>query len=282
MNRSTIAVRRWASVHALVLVLVIAVQRTGPVAFAATFDGHSGLNTNWSTPTNWIGNVIPTSGSPNLEVILGTSATTTHLISNQDLAAPFELQRLKLPNGSTNAPRTVNGSPLAFSNLGDAPSIVSDDFLFHELTINNDVVLNAELTISPPGITPSISQYSLNVAISGVGGLRQTRGGRVFLGGMTANTYAGLTVVDDGVLHLNKPASVVAIPGDVVINTGGSTRSLRGSVRVGNDNQIAVGAGASRPPQTVSTTKVLACSNSASPSGSSAKIQPVSTCSIAP
>jgi autotransporter-associated beta strand protein len=249
MRRSTMAIKRWGQAlarlsygGAIFSALCLASSGVGTTAIAATFDGHSGLNTNWSTPTNWVGDVVPTSGSPNLEVILGSSATTTLLTSNQDLATPFVLQRLTLPFGSTAAPRIVNGLPLAFSNLGGAPSINSLDFLSQVLTVNNDLVLNADLTVSPPGLNPSISEYSLNGAISGMGGLRQTGGGRVFLGGTTANTYAGLTTVDDGVLYLNKPASVIAIPGDVVINSGGSTRSLRGSVVVGNDNQIAAGA----------------------------------------
>lgn len=219
------------------LVGALSILFAGSAAHAAIFDGHGQQNGNWSTPANWVGDVVPTSGSPNLEVILGSSATTPLVTSNQDLATPFVLQRLTLPFGSTS--RIVDGLPLAFSNLGGAPLITSEPFLSQVLTVNNDLVLNADLTVAPPGSIPSVSDYTLNGVISGIGGVLQTRGGRVFLGGTSANTYAGLTTVDDGVLYLNKPASVIAIPGDVVINTGGSTRSLRGSVIVGNDDQIA-------------------------------------------
>jgi autotransporter-associated beta strand protein len=242
MNRSQIAVRRWASVHVFVLALCIVVQWTGPVAFAATFDGHSGINPNWSTPTNWVGNVVPVSGNPNLEVRLASTGTPA-FTSIQDLGAPFELQMLSINDNGAFTNHTVNGAPLAFSNLGAAPSIRPAGFFSPNLTVNSDMVLNADVTVTPNvGIGTTIPQYSLNGAISGIGSLRQTGGGDVHLGGMSANSYAGVTIMDNGVLTLNKPASVVAVPGDLVINTGGSTRDRRGTVIVANDDQIAVDA----------------------------------------
>ncbi|RIK75176.1 MAG: hypothetical protein DCC67_15605 [Planctomycetota bacterium] len=215
---------------------------SGSALLAATFHGASGVDTNWSTGANWAEGAPPTSGSPNLQVILGSNGSGNVLSSNQDLAAPFELQQLSIGPFGTYTPHAVNGSPLAFSNLGAAPSITSLDFLSPPLTLNNDLIFNADVDVAPPGTIPTIIQYSLNGAISGAGGLRLMRGGYLYLGGTAANTYAGLTTAADGVLYLNKPASVIAVPGDLAIYTGGSTRSVRGSAVVMNDNQIAADA----------------------------------------
>jgi autotransporter-associated beta strand protein len=243
-NNTTITCASHRSIRAFrPRLIALALFITGHVAIpptrAATFHGQSGVDRNWSTPTNWTGNVLPTSGSPNLEVILSAGGISP-FTSNQDLESPFVLQHLTVGYGVP--PQVLNGSPLAFSNLGQAPSIRSNDHLGPPLTVNNDIILNADLTVSPPGAIPSVYQYFLNGAISGAGGLRQDRGGQVFLGGTAANSYAGSTILNDGELYLNKPDSIVAIPGDLVINSGGSMRSLRGSVIVESDAQIAADA----------------------------------------
>jgi autotransporter-associated beta strand protein len=214
-----------------------------PAATADKFalDGHGGVNGLWSTPSNWAGNVAPSSGSPNLEIVLGSNASRSLLISNQDLSLPFVLQRLSIgPIGSGTA-HQVNGLPLAFSNLGAAPSIKSGDIFSPNLTINSDIVLNADVTVSPPGFS-SVPDYSLNGAISGAGGLRLDAGGNLNLGGTNPNTYAGTTVLDNGQIYLNKPASMLAIPGDLVINTENNPHFRRGTVFILNDNQIAANA----------------------------------------
>jgi len=250
MRRLKTAVRRWTPVrsraahsHSIIFALCLAAQLASPAAYAATFDGHSGLNTNWSTPTNWVGNVVPVSGSPNLQVHLGSSGNNNLVSSNQDLAAPFVLQQLSIGSVGTFTPHTVTGSPLAFSNLGAAPSIFNNDFVGPALTINSDIDLNADVSVSPSrsqsGGSPTT--FSLNGAISGVGGLRQTGNGDLYLGGTAANTYAGLTTTR-GILRLTKAPSVIAVPGDLEIYGSSSTRDARGEVIVLNDNQIAADA----------------------------------------
>lgn len=241
MKRLTIVVKRLAPVHAFVLALCLAVQWAGPVAFAATFDGHSVLNGNWSTATNWVGNVVPVSGSPNLEVRLASTGTPT-FTSVQDLGSPFELQQLSTDSGGAFTHHTINGAPLAFSNLGAAPSIRNvDNISSPDLTINADMVLNTDLSVRTTEGFGSWSTFSLNGAISGAGGLVTPGGGDVRLGGTTPNTYAGITNATAGVLYLQKPPSVTAIPGNLLINlVNGSTRS--GQVHILNDNQIAAHA----------------------------------------
>jgi autotransporter-associated beta strand protein len=215
------------------------------VAHSATFDGHSGLNGNWSTPTNWVGNVAPTSGSPNLEVRLDSTVSST-ATSNQDLGSPFVLQDLKFGSPVYFLDQhTINGSPIAFSNLGAPPTIQAlDGFVSPDLVMNVDMIFNTDVTLSIEGGGDAASRWYFNGAISGAGGLKTSPpglgGGLLYLGGASANTYAGLTTINYGWAYLNKPASVIAIPGDLVLNRTSGTRDRSGRVYILNDDQIAV------------------------------------------
>jgi autotransporter-associated beta strand protein len=70
----------------------------------------------------------------------------------------------------------------------------------------------ANLTVTAP-----ISNGAATAA-----GILKTGVGTLTLGGGEANTYSGLTTVDQGTLRLNKTAGVTAIAGDLLINTGGA------------------------------------------------------------
>ena len=223
---------------------------TGTLSHAAVFDGHGQPNGNWSTPTNWVGDVAPVSGSPNLEISLVRS--TKAAITNQDIRDPLELQRLSItgpPEGQVSQ-MTINGAPLAFGNLGAPPTIRTMDTGL-SLTVNNDLILNDDLTTSSwDGITQGSARLYLNGGISGSGGLTtgpHSRGeekfwGQLYLGGTTPNTYAGLTTINEGWLYLNKPDSVIAVPGDLILNrpeSVGTRNIVYGRAILLNDNQIA-------------------------------------------
>jgi len=77
------------------------------------------------------------------------------------------------------------------------------------------------LTISGP-----ITQTAGNFGFTKSTGLA-----KLTIGGTTANTYAGLTRVNDGAVELNKPAGVTAVGGDLSV--------FGGSVKLLADNQIA-------------------------------------------
>lgn len=212
-------------------------------ADAAILDWHGDVDAKWSTATNWEGNVPPVSGSPNLEVRLKSPGTSS-FTSNQDLGSPFELQQLSVDTSSSpSTHHTIDGSPLAFSNLGSAPIIRNsgDPVLAMDLTINADMTLNADLTVQAAQSGTGTTIY-LNGTLSGAGGLVTAGGGNVRIGGTMSNAYAGLTNSTAGEIYLEKPSSVTAIPGDLVIHRVEDAFLRSGRVYVMNDEQIAASA----------------------------------------
>jgi len=86
---------------------------------------------------------------------------------------------------------------------------------------------NATLDVSVPlNVSGAISQ-----SLPGSGFVKSGGAGKLTLGGTAANTYTGLTRVNAGTLELNKPAGVIAVPGDLSI--------FGGSVTLLADGQIA-------------------------------------------
>lgn len=74
---------------------------------------------------------------------------------------------------------------------------------------------NAALVFNTPAANLAITNE-----IGGTGILTKTGPGNLSLGGTTPNTYTGLTTVTAGTLTLNKPTTVDAIKGDLLINGG--------------------------------------------------------------
>ena len=62
--------------------------------------------------------------------------------------------------------------------------------------------------------------------IGGSGGFTTTQPGTLTLSGSTANSYAGTTTVNSGVLLLGKASTTTAIPGPLVIDSGTTVRLL--------------------------------------------------------
>lgn len=90
-------------------------------------------------------------------------------------------------------------------------------------------------------------QLTISGAMSGAGGWELV--GEAHLEGTSANTYAGLTQVGDGVLggklFLNKPNAVAAIPGDLTIgdtptNAQESSVVLRSHSQIDDDSRVLI------------------------------------------
>jgi len=93
-------------------------------------------------------------------------------------------------------------------------------------TINNQGGVNAfsgNITLNATNATFAIatnSQLTLSGALTGSGGLIKIGPGTLKLAGTNANTYAAATLVNEGLLFLNKTAGTNAIPGDLIIGDG--------------------------------------------------------------
>jgi fibronectin-binding autotransporter adhesin len=83
-------------------------------------------------------------------------------------------------------------------------------------TVALNIVQNGVLTVN---VQTGTSTLTLSSAISGNGGLTKMGGGHLRLAGTNANTYAGVTTVNDGYLDLAKTVGT-AVPSGLVVGDG--------------------------------------------------------------
>ncbi|HEV8267904.1 MAG TPA: autotransporter-associated beta strand repeat-containing protein, partial [Thermoanaerobaculia bacterium] len=88
-------------------------------------------------------------------------------------------------------------------------------------------------------VVDGVSTCTLAAGISGAGGLTKIGPGTLTLSGATANTYAGTTFVNQGILNLNHSPSQAAVPGALVIGTGAVGGPAIAQVVLSANNQIA-------------------------------------------
>ena len=105
------------------------------------------------------------------------------------------------------------------------------------LTVSGGVTLETAGSGTDPATAHALTvtgagDTAINGAISGAGGLSKTGSGTLTLGGTAANTYAGVTAVNEGILRIGK-SSALGTPGSSVTNGGttvaaGATLELAG------------------------------------------------------
>jgi autotransporter-associated beta strand protein len=149
---------------------------------------------------------------------------------------------------ATGGTRVFPGARLVFGPRSTGPGNV---------TINDALILGGTLsaltnpnftttwagpvTLSPVTAADAVldadalAPFTISGVITGDGTLTKTGAGAVTFAGATANTYTGLTTVREGLLDLNKPAGVNAIPNDLVVDNTEDTAT----VRLLANNQIA-------------------------------------------
>ncbi len=140
-------------------------------------------------------------------------AGTLELLHNDALGATA--QGTTVASGATVAFGTqvdTTLEPFAIAGLGvggtaGALRTANDVFL------NNDLVLIGAAAIRTEGTNSRIQVNN----ISGAGPLTKLGSGRLVLRGNAPNTYTGDTLVNEGVLDLAKPNSVVSVPGHLSI-----------------------------------------------------------------
>ena len=154
----------------------------------------------------------------------------------------FRLASANTYSGGT----TLNQGTLGFAVSGTGPigtgtlvinggAIAADS---NPRTVGNAITVNANFAVTdvgPPGpltltgpvtlaVTPTINVTATNPTtissvIGGAFGLTKNGPGVLTLTGAVANTFSGVTTVNDGRLILSKSAGVAAIGGDLVIGT---------------------------------------------------------------
>ena len=128
----------------------------------------------------------------------------------------------------TNKPLVLNG-PGAMSDFGALDVESGVNVWAGPVTVNANSVLDA---------WNLGSELHINGTISGPGGLEcfgdDFDGGTHFFEGPAANTYAGLTTIDEGVtLELAKPPGVTSVAGNIVVN---------GELALESSEQLTIGA----------------------------------------
>jgi autotransporter-associated beta strand protein len=176
----------------------------------------------WTTASNWEGGVAPIAGD---DLIFPAGAA--RLADNTNNFPTNTLFRFLTFGG---ADYVLRGNPVRLTegvvctndlgtNTVALDLLLGADQTFRcsnaaaRLEISGGVNLsNRTLTVETAG------QVSLSGVVSGAGGLIKTGGGTLALTGSNANTYAGMTVVNEGTLALGKAG--VAVPGALTIGDG--------------------------------------------------------------
>lgn len=147
----------------------------------------------------------------------------------QTLNANRTVNSLALTSGSTVSGAfglTVNSGGIVTSGA-DVSSITTNTIK----SGNGELIThvnNPDVSYVYPTITPALTiSSSIQDATGGPSTLVKTGPGTLALTGTTANTLTGGTVVQEGVLALNKTAGVTAISGNITVGDRAGTDTLR-------------------------------------------------------
>ncbi len=168
------------------------------LAAPRTWDGSD--STNFNLAANW--DALPVSGQDSL-IFSGTSPSGTTL--NNDLAAGFALYDMQFSN-----------TALAYTISGNAVTMNGNIVLTggtNQQIINLDMNLTGTRTMQANG-----ANIRLGGNLTGVGGIRKTSAGTLYLTG--TNTYAGNTLITAGTIAVN---SISTNLGSGTIQIGSTT-----------------------------------------------------------
>ena len=128
----------------------------------------------------------------------------------------------------------VLAEPLTLSGTGYGAYGALDSFIGAN-SWAGDILLAGDAEIRVLGIEDTLT---LSGSVSGASGFTKTGLGTLILSGSAANTYAGETHLDSGILELAKLGTDGAIPGQLLVGDGlgGADADV---VRLGRNNQIA-------------------------------------------
>jgi autotransporter-associated beta strand protein len=151
---------------------------------------------------------------------------------------------------STNNPVTVNNGGSLFLDgtgldFGLKPLVLNGTgYSFGALSCNGSSSWEGNVTLASDSQIDTFSASSLNLAgaINGPGALTATGSGSLTFSGSIANAYAGLTTVNGGTLVLGKATGTLAVPNNLVVNSGSTVR-LASSLQTMQSADVLVNSG---------------------------------------
>ncbi|MCX6927168.1 MAG: autotransporter-associated beta strand repeat-containing protein, partial [Verrucomicrobia bacterium] len=175
-------------------------------AVTRTWTGGGGAgNPFWSYAPNW-DTGVPQNGDT---LVFPANLPSTSWYSFNDLGG-HSFAAISF-SGTGSAQYSVVGIPITITgSISDTHSGSGTN------TVALSIVQNGGLSVN---VQTGTSTLTLSGAISGNGGLTKTGGGHLRLGGTTANSYAGVTTVNDGYLDLAKTVGP-AVPSGLVVGDG--------------------------------------------------------------
>jgi len=195
-----------------------------------TYDGTNTFNTH-NNPGE--APVLPVYGQVTSNIVLNFRGSGSSSYTSTNDLGSVRVARLNL-NSTSTATNTITGGTLVFGvNSDGTASVVTPKIVQQN---SGAFAVNSAITITDTtgaqgggwtGLTvdgAGTGKVSLGGAITGTGTLTKAGTFTLELNGAAANTYAGVTTVNAGVLLLNKTPGTNAVGGSVTINTGGTLR----------------------------------------------------------
>jgi len=192
------------------------------VSATRTWDGGSGIGSDWSYSFNWTGNQGPQNGDDLVFPSGAARPVNTNDFTDRTFGSitfsgdgyTIRGNSITLTGGiDSTAAGTVNTLELDI-DLG-APQDFDCNWSDAALYLNGDLNLGSN-TLTTVGAG---SVYLAGI-VSGTGGITKNGSGTHWLSGSTANSYTGPTVVNFGALMLNKSGQNAIRYGSLTIGTG--------------------------------------------------------------
>lgn len=204
--------------YGLLAVAVVSAVGSGMAAAAPfTWDG-SGANNNWTTGSNWVGNVAPNAATSNDLIFSGSTRPGATVNSG----STFQVNSLTFDAGATTTFTISGGNASSKIVLGS----ITNDSAFLQ-TIGN-ASGNPIAEFSNAGtIDTGISGLLIQSLMTGTANISKTGAGQLEINNAKVNTYSGILTASSGsvLIAASIGSADVVIDSGAVLNTGiaGST-----------------------------------------------------------
>lgn len=203
---------------------------TPKTASWSVWDGGSGIDNQWSSGTNWVGDIAPSSGST-LRVSFAGSTRT-----NPVMQSSYTMNSLLFTNGAASFTLTNTGTrTITFD--GTLPSLMQKS--------DNDQEIATRISLAQTTIVDMIGAGDLTLSqrISGSGGINKYgTGGTLILSG--ANTYSGNTTINQGVVNIRNATALGANTAGTTVASGAALE-VQGGITVAGEGLTIEGTGIS-------------------------------------